>query len=173
MPKYEICGGENPYKKDFINVDMAESPNVHLTADITKPLPIEDNTAEEIFSCATLEHLTFQEAVALLKEFLRIMQPGAMLTIAVPDLRNICAAYVAGVMSFRMVNQYLYGAQSDEYDFHKICFDFVNMKGLLEWLGFTDVVQVEYDLPMHIKQYMFKLTCNKPYENKSLETTKS
>ena len=162
MPKYEICGGENPYKKDFINVDMANSPSVHIKADITKPLPIEDNTAEEIFSCATLEHLTFHQAVALLKEFSRIMQPGATLTIAVPDLKSVCTAYASGMMDFRLANQYLYGAQSDEYDFHKICFDFDNMKVLLEWIGFTNVAQVEYDLPMHIKQYMFKLTCNKP-----------
>jgi len=161
MAKYEICGGEHPYKKDFINVDMADSPNVHIKADITKPLPIGDGEAEEIFSCATLEHLTFHQAVALLKEFQRIMKPGAMLMIAVPNLKQICAAYAAGIMPFRLANQYLYGAQSDEYDFHKICFDFENLKGLLEYLGFTNVQEQEYDLPMHIKQFMFKLTCNK------------
>jgi predicted SAM-dependent methyltransferase len=164
--KLDICGGNTKIYKDFLNVDGTPGPRVDIVADIKKPLPFKDFEVEEILSVATLEHLLISQTDRLLKEFNRILQPGGKLTIGVPDLKKICFAYVEETESFKMINGYIYGELTEEMnmDFfcHKSAYDFRALEALLKRSGFINIKEVDYDFPMHRKQLMIKVICEKP-----------
>jgi SAM-dependent methyltransferase len=64
--------------------------------DLTRPLPFGDATFDAAFGSHVLEHLTPAEAEALLAELHRVLRPGGVLRIAVPDLDRVIAEYDAG-----------------------------------------------------------------------------
>jgi predicted SAM-dependent methyltransferase len=162
--KLDICTRATR-KKGFLNVDAIPGPNVDFVSDIRRKLPFENGTVDEIVSCATLEHLLLVQTMRLLREFYRIMKPGSILTIAVPDLNKICNAYVGRTVELPLVHQYIYGQISEssiiEYDSHKSAYDFELLSMLLTTVGFKDIKEVEYDFPMHLKELMIKVTCKK------------
>jgi len=170
--KLDICGGNTKIFKDFLNVDGKPGPRVDIVADIRKPLPFKDGEAEEILSCATLEHLLISQTLRLVSEFYRILQPGGKLTVAVPDLRKICLAYVDNYDSaladtyFKDLNKYIYGElyENDNFDFqcHKSVYDFTALYKILFNAGFREIEEVPYDFPMHRKDLMIKVICKKP-----------
>jgi predicted SAM-dependent methyltransferase len=66
-----------------------------LIHDLRKPLPFQDNYFYSIYASHVLEHLYLEEANILLKECVRVLLPGGVLRIVVPDLRSIIAEYIA------------------------------------------------------------------------------
>jgi SAM-dependent methyltransferase len=67
-----------------------------LIHDLRRPLPWADRSAAAIYSGHTLEHLTREEGRRFLAECRRVLRPGGVLRIAVPDLRAIVDAYTKG-----------------------------------------------------------------------------
>ena len=65
----------------------------HLGHDLRRPLPFADGAFEGAFSEHTLEHLTAADAVALLRDVHRVMRPGAVFRVAVPDLDQYVRFY--------------------------------------------------------------------------------
>lgn len=53
--------------------------------DLTKPLPQKDRTVEAIYSSHMLEHIYLEEARRLVKETFRVMAPGGIIRLALPD----------------------------------------------------------------------------------------
>lgn len=89
---YDLGCGEKPHESFFLNhadkyigVDWSESLH-SLTADVVanlnKPLPIEDNTADSVVSLSVLEHLC--EPQTMLNEAFRILKPDGSLILQVP-----------------------------------------------------------------------------------------
>lgn len=69
--------------------------NKILYADATKRIPLDDSTAECIYSSHMLEHLSRDDARLFLKEVLRVLDNGGVLRIAVPDLQHFINNYIA------------------------------------------------------------------------------
>jgi SAM-dependent methyltransferase len=66
-------------------------PVVH---DLRKPLPFPENSFSAIYGSHVLEHLYRVEASALLAECKRVLQPGGVLRMVVPDLQFMVLDYV-------------------------------------------------------------------------------
>jgi len=66
-----------------------------LIHDVRKKLPFQDESIAAIYSSHMLEHLYFDQASRLLAECFRVLQPGGVLRIVVPDLRAIVEEYLA------------------------------------------------------------------------------
>lgn len=62
-------------QRNFINYNLMEM----------KPLPIEDNVAEAVYSSHTIEHISDEAVLNLLKESYRILRPGAYIRLTAPD----------------------------------------------------------------------------------------
>lgn len=79
-----------------INIDFFGTATAGYAADLRHPLRINDNTIDGIFSEHTLEHLGFADAQKLLAECYRILKPGGLLRIIVPDVELFVRNYCTG-----------------------------------------------------------------------------
>lgn len=75
--------------------------NFDLDVDISKPLPFQDGCASFIHAEHVMEHVTPQQAWLFLEECKRVLKPGGVVRIAVPDLErmhaNMTPAYAKAV----------------------------------------------------------------------------
>jgi len=62
--------------------------------DITKRLPIEDNSVDNLYCSHVLEHLSFQDFHHALKESYRVLKPNGVFRLVMPDLRPLVERYV-------------------------------------------------------------------------------
>lgn len=67
-----------------------------VSFDLKKPLPYPDNSMSAIFASHLMEHLYQTEAQRLLKECYRVLEPGGVLRLVLPDLRSVVEDYLAG-----------------------------------------------------------------------------
>jgi predicted SAM-dependent methyltransferase len=65
-----------------------------LVHDLTKPLPFKTNSVAAIYGAHVLEHLYLSEAQRLLGECLRVLRPGGVVRMVVPDLRSMVTSYL-------------------------------------------------------------------------------
>ena len=72
--------------EEYIGVDSVDLPGVDIVCDITKGLPFEDGTIDEIICVHVLEHI--RNLRFIMKEFHRILKPGGILRIRVPHCFN-------------------------------------------------------------------------------------
>jgi predicted SAM-dependent methyltransferase len=77
--------GSGPARKDgWVNVDLV-GDDVDLAWNILKPLPFGSGTVEAIFHEHVLEHLSLEDGYRLAQESHRLLRPGGVLRIGVPD----------------------------------------------------------------------------------------
>ena len=63
--------------------------------DLTTRFPWQDNTADVVYTSHTLEHMSLSDGTTFLHECVRVLKPGGILRIIVPDLRPIVERYLA------------------------------------------------------------------------------
>jgi SAM-dependent methyltransferase len=79
-------------KEGWFNVDLAGHP-VDLAWNLAHGLPFPDASAEAIFHEHLLEHLTLEAAAGLIEESHRVLRPGGVMRIAVPDAGRYLLSY--------------------------------------------------------------------------------
>lgn len=80
-------------KPGWINIDLVPGAPVDLGWKLPRPLPFAPQTVEAIFHEHLLEHLTLEQGLALLDECHRLLRPGGVLRIGVPDAGAYLRAY--------------------------------------------------------------------------------
>jgi predicted SAM-dependent methyltransferase len=89
------CGTD--YKEGWINIDNNSDDNIEkldLNWDLRDPLPFADNSVDFIFNEHFFEHLTVEEGQSAMKDMLRILKPGGVMRIAMPDLESVVDHYL-------------------------------------------------------------------------------
>jgi predicted SAM-dependent methyltransferase len=94
-----------------------------------------DEVADEVRASHLLEHLSFREANEAMIEWFRVLKPGGVIKIAVPDVQKALAA-TDGKHLF-----YLMGGQTDEHDFHRSAYDADRLEAMLTQAGFENVTE--------------------------------
>ena len=61
--------------------------------DLTRPLPFADGSVEAIFSSHVFEHLFRGEVASLIAECFRVLKPGGIIRVVVPDLERVVALF--------------------------------------------------------------------------------
>jgi predicted SAM-dependent methyltransferase len=101
---------------------------------------IEDNSVKLIYACHLLEHFGRNEFHKPLKEWLRVLAPGGVLRLAVPDFGAVVKLYAAGkIGNLTEVMGLVMGGQRDQYDYHKVIFDEKFLGDALRGVGFKTV----------------------------------
>jgi SAM-dependent methyltransferase len=68
-----------------------------LYGDIVRGLPVGDNSCDGVYSSHVLEHLTRADVEKALAETYRILKPGCIFRVIVPDLENYARNYLEAV----------------------------------------------------------------------------
>lgn len=133
------CGPK--YIAGFTHVDALKFDHV----DVQGPVDIlpfaEDQSVDLIYACHVLEHFGRHEVDRVLAEWHRVLKPGGVLRIAVPDFEAAAKLYLSGTLSKGLyeVMGLVVGGQKDEYDYHKVAFDRRSLTDRLKSVGFSEV----------------------------------
>jgi predicted SAM-dependent methyltransferase len=63
-------------------------------ADACKRIPLPNESLDVVYSCHVLEHLVLSEAELFLSEIRRVLGPGGIIRLVVPDLRRRAEKYI-------------------------------------------------------------------------------
>jgi predicted SAM-dependent methyltransferase len=88
------CGTD--YKKGWVNIDNNSDNNIKeldVNWDLRNPLPYKANSVDYIFNEHLIEHLTVEEARVVIKDLMRVLKPGGVLRIAMPNLEEVVDQY--------------------------------------------------------------------------------
>lgn len=156
LDKLHLGCGPN-HKTGWLNVDLSHRADLQL--DLREPLPFPDNTFSIIYNEHFFEHLDYPGgANSFLAECLRIMKPGGLIRIGVPDtewpLQEYCGIQNDGY--FEMARKYWHPdwcttpMEQINYHFrqdgeHKFAYDFITLEKILLACGFTSIKKVEFD----------------------------
>lgn len=144
---------------DWTNVNSQSQSVLAITDDIDVVRKMHNlygfanGSVSAIYSSHTLEHAGFgdQELQETLSEWRRVLKPGGLLFVSVPDLPTLSEMYLDPELSFSqhwMVTRMMYGAQMDDMDYHKIGFDETLLATFLTTAGFCDIQRVgSFNLP--------------------------
>jgi SAM-dependent methyltransferase len=78
-----------------ININQGAHWKVRpLVHDLTEPLPFDENSFSSAYASHVLEHLYLVDAQRLLSECRRVLKPGGVIRLVVPDLRAMVANYL-------------------------------------------------------------------------------
>jgi SAM-dependent methyltransferase len=70
------------------------APAPLLSADLLGRLPLADATADLVYSSHFLEHIPRNQVARFIQECWRILKPGGLFRMVVPDLENLCRTYL-------------------------------------------------------------------------------
>src|SRR4051794_21961964 len=80
----------------WINTDIKKDEGIDLIADIRDGLPIASGALDYAVSIHALPELSLPEQTPALRELLRVLRPGGVLRLALPDLDKGIDAYLKG-----------------------------------------------------------------------------
>lgn len=88
-------GCQNVRKEGWVNVDLAGYP-VELRWNLLRPLPFAEGSVDAVFHEHLLEHFSLTDGLALARDWHRVLKPGGVLRIGVPDAGAYVGAYSDG-----------------------------------------------------------------------------
>lgn len=124
----------------YINLDARPLPHVHIVQeDLTDLRAIPDASLDLVYMCHVLEHVGRMELLRTVQEMARVLKPGGVLRISVPDLDLITALYERCGRDLKVVAPALMGGQDYPWNFHYSAFNREFLTDLLQRGGFAGV----------------------------------
>ncbi len=93
------CGGV--FSPEWNNLDLYRSKDV-VYHDLNNGIPFGDNVFDAIYSSHLLEHFPRGKGEFLVKEIFRVLKPGGIVRLVLPDLEGIVGEYLKNIKSFRV-----------------------------------------------------------------------
>lgn len=88
------CGSVFVDSSDWLNLDFAPASPTVRKANLLRRLPVANESAWVVYSSHFLEHVPRAMVSGVLLECLRVLQPGGVLRLVVPDLENSAREYL-------------------------------------------------------------------------------
>ncbi len=82
------------FHPDWVNVDYSPTGPGVISHDLQTPLPFPDNHFDLVYHSHVLEHLPKTKALQFLQECYRVLRPGGVIRVVVPDLEQIAQLYL-------------------------------------------------------------------------------
>lgn len=143
------CGQRNI--PGFVHVDGNWAPHVDVVTDLRRLTFLDDGVADLVYASHVLEHFGRWEYRDVLREWQRVLAPGGVLRLAVPDFAACADLYarhglqdgLSGIIGL------ISGGQRDHYDFHRMVFDEPFLTAELEAIGFRNVRRWDWHRTEH------------------------
>ncbi|MGH4019817.1 MAG: class I SAM-dependent methyltransferase [Pseudonocardiaceae bacterium] len=158
--RVEIGAGEYPHPDYDVHVDILPLPDIEVVSWIDR-LPFATGSVHALRANHVLEHQSYELVDSTLREWARVMAPGARLDIGVPDARFVAAQWVRGEIDTAEANYWILGGHSDRaahrgvdgrgvprwiYNAHHTMFDADSLRELVERCGYVDVEIITYNI---------------------------
>ncbi len=137
------CGGRRI--TGYTGVDAVQRPAADIIARADK-IPLPSGSVDEIMAIHLFEHFYRWECDTVIAEWKRLLKPGGLLVLELPDLMKACRNVVDGVMKGgkdpdQLTMWALYGdpRQGDQYMAHRWAWSPVTLGEFLTKNGFSDI----------------------------------
>ena len=131
------CGGVN--HPEFINIDGYPFPHVHYVQTIDRLPRFATGTVDLIYASHCLEHFRYHETRKVLQEWGRVLKPGGVLRISVPDFDKLVDIFLEHRRDPDVIIEQLMGGQNNKYNFHYTALNKANLSRMLLASGFATV----------------------------------
>lgn len=123
----------------YINIDSRADVGADVVCDVTDLSQYMDGCADVVYACHVLEHVPRNKTLDVLREWRRVLKPGGILRLAVPDFRALARLYRDDkVPLWRLIGP-LVGRQDYPENTHYNIFDYDYLAWHLEQAGFYRV----------------------------------
>jgi SAM-dependent methyltransferase len=85
------CGGAG--EPGWVNSDLKDGPGIQISADIRDGLPLADASFDYAVSIHALPMISYPDLVPVLQELHRMLKPGGVLRLGLPDLERAIHAF--------------------------------------------------------------------------------
>ncbi len=145
----ELGAGDKKGENEWITIDQTKDCDIYW--DLRKGLPFPNESIAKIYSSHFWEHLSFKESQMLLNDCRRVLAPGGIFSICVPNARIYIEAYLeADSVDRKYLFQYKKAYnETTKIDYvnymaymngdHKYMFDEENLIYILQEAGFRNV----------------------------------
>lgn len=147
MTKLHIgCGPQ--ILKGWVNIDNAQYPGVDQVLDVTAGLPFEN--ASFVFAEHFIEHLSYEQASAMLRECRRVMRDDGVLRLSTPNLDWVWITHYRVGMSDQEQTQSCFAINRAFRGWgHQFLYNERTLTLTLQEAGFANVRRVEYGESEH------------------------
>jgi SAM-dependent methyltransferase len=130
----------------FVHVDRVAFPHVDHVRDIRDLSIFRDRSADLIYACQVIEYFDREDLVPVLAEWRRVLRPGGILRLSVPDFAVMTRLYTAGLPLEWFLGT-LYGKIPDGsggFIYHRTTYDEASLRSVLESNGFEGAERWEW-----------------------------
>jgi len=143
MLRLNLGAGGSPLD-GYVNVDRnyeersgSNSDGVNRKGE-AYPLGYHADCADEVRASHVLEHFSHRDTAKVIAEWVRVLKPGGILKLAVPDLNKVLAL-AAQEPGRYPIEGYIMGGHVDENDRHGAVFTEAKLRKLMEEAGLVDI----------------------------------
>lgn len=142
--------GEHP-EPGWINSDIKDGPGIDVSCDIREGLPLEADTIDYAVSIHALPEIPYTDIVGALRELRRVLKPGGVLRLALPDLDKGIQAYLSEDEDYFLIpdedaraigSKFI--VQMIWYGYSRTLFTYDFTAELLRKAGFTQVTRSDF-----------------------------
>ncbi|HRH80757.1 MAG TPA: methyltransferase domain-containing protein [Thiobacillaceae bacterium] len=132
------CGSiDSPY---FVNIDARRLPHVHfLINEILEIRFIPDASFDFVYMSHVLEHVPHQQTVDVLCQIQRILRPGGVCRLSVPDFDHLVSIYQHNDNDLERIIHPLMGGQDYRYNYHYGIFNHKLLSEQFAKAGFVNI----------------------------------
>lgn len=132
----------------FVNIDIRKDVCPDIVDDVFKLTSFKEDSVDLIYACHVLEHADYKQSMDALARWHKILKPGGVLRLAVPDMEAHFAHYYYH-RDLRLLHSTFWGSQKHPFDYHKNGWDFKKLKEDLTSSDFYDIIRYDWRKTEH------------------------